>query len=36
VIRTPGRGLHHATLTGLTPEVASQLLRPTVPNPARG
>jgi hypothetical protein len=35
VIRTSGRSPHHATLTGLTPEQASQLLTPTIPNPAR-
>jgi hypothetical protein len=33
VIRTPGRTPHHATLTGLSPEQASRLLTPTVPNP---
>jgi hypothetical protein len=26
---------HHATLSGLTPEAASNLFRPTVPNPHR-
>jgi hypothetical protein len=26
---------HHATLTGLTPEQASELFRPTVANPSR-
>jgi hypothetical protein len=35
VIRTSGSSLHHATLTGLSPEVASQLLTPTIANPAR-
>ena len=35
VIRTSGRGLNHATLTGLTPEKASLLLTPTIPNPSR-
>ena len=35
VIRTSGRDSYHATLTGLTPEQASQLLTPTIPNPAR-
>ncbi|MGH9939467.1 MAG: flavoredoxin [Blastocatellia bacterium] len=35
VIRTSGRGPNHATLTGLTPEQASSLLTPTIPNPAR-
>jgi hypothetical protein len=34
VIRTSGRSPHHATLTGLTPERTSQLLTPTIPNPA--
>ena len=32
VIRTSGRSPYHATLTGLTPEQASQLLRATIPN----
>ena len=35
VIRTTGRNLYHATLTGLTPEQASRLLTPTIPNPTR-
>ena len=35
VIRTSGRSLNHATLTGLTPEKASLLLIPTIPNPSR-
>lgn len=35
VIRTSGRSLNHATLTGLTPEQISFLLTPAVPNPAR-
>jgi len=35
VIRTSGRSLNHATLTGLTPEQASLLLTPTIPNPSR-
>lgn len=35
VIRTTGRTLYHATLTGLTPEQASRLLMPAIPNPAR-
>ena len=35
VIPTSGRSPNHATLTGLTPERASELLTPTVPNPAR-
>ena len=34
-VRTSGRGPNHATLTGLTPEQASQLLTPTKPNPAK-
>ncbi|MEK7832554.1 MAG: hypothetical protein AAB401_15790 [Acidobacteriota bacterium] len=34
VIRTSGRGAYHATLTGLTPEQASNLLTPTISNPA--
>ena len=36
VIRTTGRSPYHATLTGLTPEQASRLLMPIMPNPARG
>jgi hypothetical protein len=35
VIRTSGRSPYHATLTGLTPEQASNLLTPTISNPAR-
>lgn len=35
VIRTSGRSPHHATLTGLTPVAASNLLTPTLANPAR-
>ena len=35
VIRTSGRSLNHATLTGLTPEQSSFLLTPTIPNPAK-
>ena len=35
VIRTSGRSSNHATLTGLTPEQASFLLTPTIPNPAQ-
>jgi hypothetical protein len=35
VIRTSGRSPNHATLTGLTPEEASRLLTPVVPNPAK-
>ncbi len=34
VIRTSGRSAHHATLRGLNPQQISQLLTPTVPNPA--
>ena len=33
VIRTSGRSHFHATLCGLSPETASALLSPTVPNP---
>jgi hypothetical protein len=32
VVRTTGRSPNHATLTGLTPDQASQLLTPTVVN----
>ena len=35
VIRTSGRSPHHGTLTGVSPEQASVLLTPTMPNPAR-
>ncbi|MBL8794115.1 MAG: flavoredoxin [Planctomycetia bacterium] len=35
VVRTSGRSSHHATLIGLSPDAASRLLSPTVPNPAR-
>jgi hypothetical protein len=35
VIRTSGRTPYHATLTGLTPEAASRLLTPTIPNPGK-
>ncbi len=35
VIKTSGRSPNHATLTGLSLQKASDLLRPTVPNPAR-
>jgi len=35
VVRTAGRSPYHATLTGLVPDQASDLLTPTVPNPAR-
>lgn len=34
VARTSGRSPHHATLIGLSPEEASRLLTPTIPNPA--
>jgi hypothetical protein len=33
VIRTSGKSPNHATLTGLSPEKASQLLTPTIKNP---
>ena len=36
VIRTSGRSLYHATLTGLTPEQISNLLTTTILNPIRG
>lgn len=35
VIRTTGRSPFHATVTGLTPDIASQLFTPVVPNPAK-
>jgi hypothetical protein len=35
VIYTSGRSHNHATLTGLTPEQISQLLTPTILNPAK-
>ena len=35
VVRTTGRSLSHATVTGLTPEQISRLLTPTIPNPTR-
>ncbi len=35
VIRTSGRSLYHATLTGLTPNEISLLLTPTMPNPSQ-
>jgi hypothetical protein len=35
VVRTSGRSPNHATLTGLTPEQASQLLTPVTANPAK-
>jgi hypothetical protein len=36
VVRTSGRSPNHATLTGLDPEQASQLLTPTIVNPSKG
>jgi hypothetical protein len=35
LVRTSGRTPHHATVIGLSPEVASRLLTPTIPNPAK-
>ena len=35
VIPTSGRSPNHATMTGLSPESASELLTPTIPNPAK-
>lgn len=35
VVRTSGRTPYHGTLTGLTPQQASHLLSPTIPNPGR-
>lgn len=35
VVRTSGRSPSHATVVGLSPEAASLLLTPTVPNPHR-
>ena len=35
VIRTSGRSPYHATLVGLSPEDASRLLTPSIPNPAK-
>jgi hypothetical protein len=35
VVRTSGRSANHATLVGLTPETASALPTPTMPNSAR-
>jgi hypothetical protein len=35
VIRTTGRSLYHATVVGLSADQASELLTPTIPNPAR-
>ena len=33
VVRTSGRSPYHATVIGLSPEEASRLLTPTIPNP---
>jgi hypothetical protein len=35
VVRTDGRSPNHATLVGLSPEEASRLLTPTIPNAAK-
>jgi len=35
VVRTSGHSPQHATLTGLSPEEASFLLAPAIPNPAK-
>jgi hypothetical protein len=35
VVRTSGKTPNHATLTGLTPEQASNLLTPTIANPTK-
>ena len=35
VIPTTGQSIHHATLTGLTPDEASRLLTPTIANPTK-
>jgi hypothetical protein len=35
VVRTSGHSPHHATVVGLSPEQASRLLTPTIPNPAK-
>jgi len=35
VVRTSGRSPHHATLVGLSPEEASRLFTPAIPNPAK-
>lgn len=35
VVRTSGRSPHHATLIGLSPDDASKLFTPTIPNPAK-
>jgi hypothetical protein len=34
VIRTSGKSANHAAMTGLTPELGSALLTPTIANPA--
>ena len=36
VVKTSGRSPYHATMTGPTPELASSLLQPPLPNPVRG
>jgi hypothetical protein len=36
VIQTSGRSPNHATFTGLSPDRASELLTPTMPNPGKG
>lgn len=33
VVRTSGRSIHHATVTGIAPDVASRLLTPTQAHP---
>jgi hypothetical protein len=33
VIRTSGKSLNHATMTGISSEKASQLLKPIIKNP---
>ena len=35
VVRTTGRGPHHATVVGLSEDEASRLLAPAIPNPAK-
>jgi hypothetical protein len=35
VVRTSGRSVNHATLTGLSAEATSRLLTPTIRNPAK-
>ncbi len=35
VIRTSGKSIYHATLTGLIPDEISLLLTPTIPNPSQ-